>query len=352
MSQESKEKDEPWNCLTYYGYAYPSLTEFRASEYVSSATFDEPNHYKNLQEEIETFKIARRNRPTKEETEEYLKAQLDTLRHNLQEDESELIHLDWQAALETPRQRRIIANQKKQRQQHIAWLQIQIKVREQRIAPQNIRSDLDKLKKENQELTENLFVLQEKSRFDSREIQRLKQRITHLEEENNILRGQLEEIQIKDATLKEKIQLRQNKLARLKSIMESKLETDGQKAFLDILLDSQEQLVRLEDAPPSMRSLSERQLERAKQRLNENLNDGEISNLCQVQAELISKVQTNLCDSLEATLENMDIDGDKTFKTLNNIYNLLKLPETGKHTITKKLVQEFYQFLAARKDTC
>ncbi|RHZ50000.1 hypothetical protein Glove_508g16 [Diversispora epigaea] len=180
-------------------------------------TFDEPEHYKNLQKEIEDYKREKNFRGaqlTKGEIKEFLKAQLDTLKHNLQEDQSELIDFDWRYNYF---ERRRYSDKKKQRQQHITWLQIQIKGREQRIVqleieergPVSAETELiEKLRKEKRELQEDLFTFQEKSRFDNHEIERLGRKVINLEEENEILRKQLEEIQIKEATLEEKIQLK------------------------------------------------------------------------------------------------------------------------------------------------
>ncbi|WP_147410418.1 hypothetical protein [endosymbiont GvMRE of Glomus versiforme] len=244
---------------------------------------------------------------------ENLESQLDNLYHDLQENQSELSWLSWRweqieqekvFVKDVKAMKKEISEKKVQRKKRITELQEKIKVREDKIrqlgfevcqrAPvngeannENLYIALSKLRAEKKELQKDLFSFQEKIRLDSKEIERLNAKITKIELENELLHEQLELAQNQAISLEDKIKFKAEKLERLKSTIESKLESSYHKAFLETLLISQKQVIRLGNNSQLV-DLNERQMERAKSKLKEKLSEEEIQKILQVQVELTS----------------------------------------------------------------
>jgi hypothetical protein len=232
----------------------------------------------------------------------FLEEQLETLENSLQNKQSVITHLEWKLAEEgsqiLPRDREFLLNKKTwflnlinnvsariiDKQRGIA--EAKIRVAEQRLswAP-SLKAYIEK---EKRELQEEVFAFQEKARLDSRETERLSKRNKELEEENQALLEQIVALPNEGGeTLEKQIQSKQDKLTELKSVAESKLAVDSQKATLETLLISQKQIARLGDNNSQLTTLNERQLQRTKDRLKANLSEEEINEICQVQTELI-----------------------------------------------------------------
>lgn len=138
------------------------------------------------------------------------------------------------------------------------------------------------------ELLQSLYENQAKSKL-----------VKKLEIENEILK-QIAEMEIKDnLELFTKIQDKKKELKELKVDIKDKLENDNQRIFLTNFLTSQEQLVYLENANQQACLPSERQLQRAKQKLSSWLREEEI--------DVLGKLQTELT-KLEITLEKVKED--------------------------------------------
>jgi len=163
--------------------------------------------------------------------------------------------------------------------------------------------ELDRVKKEKQELQQDLFSLQEKIRLDSKEIERLSEKNEELEQENQALKEQLEELQTKEANEEKKISFKKNKLQKIKSNLEGKLTDDFQKNTLETLLISQEQITRLQGSSSQIISLSEKQFNKSREKLRAVLSEEEIEKICQIQIELtqleieLEKIETGKIES-------------------------------------------------------
>ena len=114
----------------------------------------------------------------------------------------------------------------------------------------------------------------------------------------------MEKIQLKGAKIDEKVRIKKNELERIKSKLETKLENEFQTSFLENLLVSHEQIIRLKGGNQQIINLSQKQLDKAKEKLGEKLSEEEISKICQVQSELIRlEIELEKEEILEANAE-------------------------------------------------
>jgi len=102
----------------------------------------------------------------------------------------------------------------------------------------------------------------------------------------------------KKKSIKDLYEEKNKEISQLRINLEGKLENDWQLSFLETLLISQEQMVRLEGANPQIIASSERQLQKNKEKLKEKLSEEEIKKICKVKIELI-KLEIELEDLQE-----------------------------------------------------
>jgi hypothetical protein len=144
--------------------------------------------------------------------------------------------------------------------------------------------------KQNRELRQDIFTLQEKLCLDSEENTKLARQIENLNEENQKFRKRL---------FQREIQNQEKELERLANNVKRKLNGE-EKEELDSLIEAQNEFITTEN------NYAQKQLERSQRKLlkNRQVSEREIENILQLQVEIIGlqkEAETRIESLIEIT---------------------------------------------------